>query len=395
MSKLSIITVNLNNAAGLRKTIESVRAQTFKDFEHIIIDGGSTDKSVGVIKEFEDGFAYWVSEPDGGIYQGMNKGTKVAKGEYCLYLNSGDYLYNSKVLEKVFKEKLSEDLVLGNNFRENVKGQRKLFKPLPVNRINIISLLNRFIFNHNSAFIKKEFIVKQNYYRTDFKHISDIVIFYNAFLLYNATIKYIPITISVFQLDGTSFLYSKISTKELNIFNEELFGNNTIVKKIKELRYLEEISNLPFVKTYCKIIYLLKNNIKKMKRFLGIDFELNSKKYLFEQHNRPYYINKLSFKNINFPKEKKIFLWGNGKYIKDILDICNKNKWQVEAILDSNKNLHGTHILGKPVLPPSSVIGNDNIILICTYIYAEQISNECKKVGLIQGKDFFVPFKSA
>jgi glycosyltransferase involved in cell wall biosynthesis len=124
MLKLSIITVNLNNAAGLRKTIESVRAQTFKDFEHIIIDGDSTDESVAVIKKFEDGFSYWVSEPDGGIYQGMNKGTRVAKGEYCLYLNSGDYLYNSKVLEKVFKEKFSEDLVYGNSIIENITGEK-------------------------------------------------------------------------------------------------------------------------------------------------------------------------------------------------------------------------------------------------------------------------------
>src|SRR5690554_2050988 len=85
--KLSIITVNLNNAAGLSKTIESVASQTFTNYEHIIIDGGSTDGSVAIIKEYEQkyngvpGHLYWVSEPDKGIYNAMNKGIKVARSE--------------------------------------------------------------------------------------------------------------------------------------------------------------------------------------------------------------------------------------------------------------------------------------------------------------------------
>jgi len=83
--KLSIITVNLNNAAGLQKTIESVITQTFTDYEYIIIDGGSTDGSVDVIKQHADKITYWVSEPDKGIYNAMNKGILQAKGEYCLF----------------------------------------------------------------------------------------------------------------------------------------------------------------------------------------------------------------------------------------------------------------------------------------------------------------------
>lgn len=78
--KLSIITINRNNAAGLRRTIESVVSQTYTDFEYIIIDGASTDGSVEVIKEYSDKITYWVSEPDTGIYNAMNKGILKAQG---------------------------------------------------------------------------------------------------------------------------------------------------------------------------------------------------------------------------------------------------------------------------------------------------------------------------
>ena len=88
--KLSIITINRNNAAGLRRTIESVVSQTYTEFEYIIIDGASTDESVDVIKEYADKITFWVSEPDNGIYNAMNKGILKAKGEYLLFLNSGD-----------------------------------------------------------------------------------------------------------------------------------------------------------------------------------------------------------------------------------------------------------------------------------------------------------------
>jgi len=83
--KLSIININLNNAAGLQKTIESVVTQTFTDYEYIIIDSGSTNGSRRIIEKHAHRLAYWVSEPDKGIYNRMNKGIKVAKGEYCLF----------------------------------------------------------------------------------------------------------------------------------------------------------------------------------------------------------------------------------------------------------------------------------------------------------------------
>ena len=100
--KLSIITINLNNASGLEKTIQSVINQTYKDFEFIVIDGASTDGSVEVIKKYSSGINYWVSESDTGIYNAMNKGIRKAQGEYCLFLNSADYLFSPNLISAVY-----------------------------------------------------------------------------------------------------------------------------------------------------------------------------------------------------------------------------------------------------------------------------------------------------
>ena len=109
MKKLSIVTINYNNAEGLRKTLESVASQTYRDIEHIIVDGGSTDGSVEVIQNYVrdvSGMKYdvlWVSEKDKGIYNAMNKGIRKATGEYCQFLNSGDYLAAPDVTERMIK----------------------------------------------------------------------------------------------------------------------------------------------------------------------------------------------------------------------------------------------------------------------------------------------------
>jgi len=116
--KLSIITVNLNNAEGLRKTIESVVSQTYTDYEYIIIDGGSTDGCVEIIKQYEDKITYWVSEPDKGIYNAMNKGILKAKGEYCQFLNSGDWLIKESILHDIFSILPIADIIYGNEQTE-------------------------------------------------------------------------------------------------------------------------------------------------------------------------------------------------------------------------------------------------------------------------------------
>ena len=116
--KLSIITINYNNACDLKQTIQSVIEQTWGDFEYLIIDGGSTDSSLEIIKQYQNQIDYWVSEPDKGVFHAMNKGIEQSSGEYLLMLNSGDCLANNKVLEKVFDLNFyTEDILAGDVFR--------------------------------------------------------------------------------------------------------------------------------------------------------------------------------------------------------------------------------------------------------------------------------------
>src|SRR5665647_3030315 len=131
-TKLSIITVNRNNAEGLRKTIESVFQQTLSNFEYIIVDGASTDNSNDVVSDkclmingetiLNGVRVKCISEPDSGIYEAMNKGIKIACGEYLLFLNSGDFLLKDDVLQKVFKPVHTADILCaGCNVSEKGK----------------------------------------------------------------------------------------------------------------------------------------------------------------------------------------------------------------------------------------------------------------------------------
>lgn len=116
MKQISIITINYNNASGLRKTIKSVIEQTHNDYEYIIIDGASNDSSKDIIQEHQQYIHYWCSEKDTGIYNAMNKGIQKASGEYLLFLNSGDALNDSMVLSDIQKLLSGEDIIYGDLF---------------------------------------------------------------------------------------------------------------------------------------------------------------------------------------------------------------------------------------------------------------------------------------
>ncbi|MEF3279758.1 MAG: glycosyltransferase [Elusimicrobiota bacterium] len=101
---ISVVTVVFNGKDFLQKTIESVISQTYPHIEYIVIDGGSTDGTVDIIKKYEDKITYWVSEKDNGIYDAMNKAIKVSKGSWLIFMNAGDMFVDKNVLKKIFIE---------------------------------------------------------------------------------------------------------------------------------------------------------------------------------------------------------------------------------------------------------------------------------------------------
>lgn len=179
--KLSIITINLNNHDGLQKTINSVVSQTFKDFEWIIIDGGSTDGSKELIEQYSSYITYWVSEPDKGIYNAMNKGVKVATGDYLQFLNSGDCLYDNKIIEKFIQRNNTEDVVYGNAVIVDSQGN-ELSRWISPKILKLSHIWTNGL-NHQATFFSK-CCFKQFLYNENNRIASDSELFMN--LLYHS-----------------------------------------------------------------------------------------------------------------------------------------------------------------------------------------------------------------
>ena len=120
---VSIITVVKNGDKVLENTIKSVINQTYPEIDYIIIDGASKDKTLEIIKKYENHISKWISEPDKSLYDGMNKGLKLAKGEYVWFINAGDKIYDDSTLEKAF-EKRDGDVYYGETVFENLEGKK-------------------------------------------------------------------------------------------------------------------------------------------------------------------------------------------------------------------------------------------------------------------------------
>lgn len=202
MPKLSIITVNYNNSSGLQRTIESVIRQNYTNKEHVIIDGNSTDSSLEVLKKFKSKITKWVSEPDTGIYQAMNKGIRASTGDYLLFLNSGDTLYNDTILELVSKQFTDDlDIYYGNLF---FKVKEKGFIRGYPNNLTFNYFYNNRSLPHPGSFIKRSLFDSVFYYNENLKNVSDWEFFICAICKYNVTCKHINLIISNFETDGLS-----------------------------------------------------------------------------------------------------------------------------------------------------------------------------------------------
>ena len=224
--KLSIITINYNNKAGLQKTIDSVITQTFKDFEWIIIDGGSTDGSKELIEEYSQYITYWVSEPDKGIYNAMNKGILQAKGEYLQFLNSGDALYTRLSLKELFKQNIYGDIIYGDAMfidKNNISELKRYNKP-----ISLSYFVSGNVINHQASFIKRE-LFKDHLYNENYKIVSDWE-FWILQAIKGSNFQYIPQTIVLFDFNGLTSQISNLQIEE----NKSVIKNMPISWAIKK-----------------------------------------------------------------------------------------------------------------------------------------------------------------
>ncbi len=207
MVRYSIITVNLSNALGLEQTIQSVIAQTCKNYEFIIIDGGSRDGSRDIIEKYASHIKYWVCEKDKGIYNGMNKGILVAHGDYCIFMNSGDTFYNEEVLQHIEDACLEEDICCG----DICLGQNYII-PNPEN-VTMRTFYKHSLF-HQASFIRTS-LFKNHLYDENMESAADWKWFMDVLVFGNVSYRHIPLVVAKFEGGGFSEKYSEIGQGEI------------------------------------------------------------------------------------------------------------------------------------------------------------------------------------
>ncbi len=207
--KISLITVTFNSGATLRDTIESVLAQTYKDIEYIVVDGLSQDNTVDIIKEYAPRFAgrmRWISEPDKGLYDAMNKGIRMATGDVVGIINSDDFYHRNDVIAKVaeaFKDKQIEA----------VYGDVRFVRPDNLNKtVRYYSSKNfspkRFRFGfmpaHPTFFTYKRYFDEFGYYKTDYKIASDYELTMRFLYTHQLKSQYVPLDFMKMRTGGVS-----------------------------------------------------------------------------------------------------------------------------------------------------------------------------------------------
>lgn len=202
--KLSIVTINLNNVIGLRKTIESVVSQTYDNIEYIIIDGGSRDGSLEVIRQYEDVISSWVSEPDMGIYNAMNKGIKAASGDFINFLNSGDLYSGDLVLERIANiiSTSSAKLFFGNYLLINSSDGTCKICNIPEVKSKADLLYN--IFAHPSTFYNRELFYEVGTFNEKYGIAADFDWYLNALTKLKVMFTQINLYSSLFFEGGIS-----------------------------------------------------------------------------------------------------------------------------------------------------------------------------------------------
>lgn len=251
---ISIITVSFNSADTIERTIRSIINQTYPNIEYIIIDGGSTDGTVDIIKKYASKISYWCSEPDKGIYDAMNKGALKATGEYIQYINSSDTIYNNTTTEEIVKELNNIDVIYGDLVVEKEIGK---FHLTPA---TLSEFTHRFPIFHPSTWVKREVLL--NYmFDTQFKIAADFNLLRELYFN-QKTFKYIPRIFTIFEgQNGIS------STGSYTQWYENQFITN---------------GTPPWYKRY---FYILKFKIGKLKnQVLNYLFPNYYKKYLLKKY---------------------------------------------------------------------------------------------------------------
>lgn len=236
--KISIITVTYNAEEIIENTILSIINQTYEPIEYIIIDGGSTDNTVSIIKKYHEKIDFWSSELDSGIYNAMNKGIKYASGVWINFMNAGDILVKNNVIASIFDQPITSDIIYGNTLVSNKETGKKI-----IVEAGDATEKNPMPFCHQSVFVRTD-ILKQNLFDERYKICSDKDFF---FKIYKQSPSYYNTKSLISQIQMVGF-------STINRTQNLLEANDIYVKN--EIRS-STISSLYVIKIYIEK-YILK-----------------------------------------------------------------------------------------------------------------------------------------
>ena len=250
--KISLVTVTINSAATIRDTIESVLKQKYADYEYLVIDGGSQDGTIDIIKEYEPKFGgrmRWVSEKDKGMYDGINKGIRMATGDVVGIINSDDFYHRTDIFAVI------ADAFTQNKEIEAIYGDVRFVKPGNLERtVRYYSSKHwkpwRFRFGfmpaHPTFFTYKENFEKYGYYQIDYRIAADYELLIRHLYTNRVPAKYIPV----------DFMKMRTGGRSTNGLKANVLLNKEIVRACKENGIY---TNLPllFMKYFIKVFELL------------------------------------------------------------------------------------------------------------------------------------------
>ena len=344
--KFTIITVSYNSEKTIARTIESVIDQTYDNIEYIIIDGGSTDGTINVIKTYEDQITYWISENDDGIYDAMNKGIQNASGEVVALLNSDDW-YEIDTLKKVaqyFRDDIIDILCGRTNYIKNGKiiSQSKSYQPEEIHF--------RMIYAHPAMFVKKKVYDELGVFNLNYRFAADYEWTLRA---HNRNYNFVCVP-DIF----TNFSYGGASTSshsrdclkeayEIAIQNIGMHQTNEFIERVK-ITFIERLEEFE----------------KREK--------LNS---LFTNKNRKEYIKEF----LQF--DKICYVWGTGNDAEDCYRMLEEIGVQIGGFIDNDIKKEFWHNL--PVYQPYQIeIKPNTMIFIATLKYEKEIVNQIEEMKI-------------
>ena len=272
---LSIITINYNNSQGLLKTLNSVLAQTCTQFEHVIVDGASTDNAVEIIKQYEKDTTsrgikvVWVSEKDKGIYNAMNKGIMMASGEYIQILNSGDCLAADTVVADMYsalKDKEYPEILYGNMTKVDASE-----KVIGKSKETPYSFHNYFVstLNHDCAYIKRILFDNEQYglYDETLKIVSDWKWYTEAIGLGRVKPVYVNIDVTIFDAEGISETNLKLRNEERAKVLKEITPPAVWVDFDRHSFHIDQMNRLHRYPLFYKLVWFIERCLFKWEKW--------------------------------------------------------------------------------------------------------------------------------